>query len=97
MEMIIEHYQVKEYPRYLHFSFCSRRCFLRNPIKKGLSVLLGKTDCIRETTLASEGFSAIAPAVPAGSTLIINNNIFFEFVPVQMNNFDADGKMVDPK
>ena len=27
--------------------------------------------------------------------LILNNNIFFEFVPFDEKNFDSEGKMID--
>ncbi|MGB4885815.1 MAG: GH3 auxin-responsive promoter family protein, partial [Ferruginibacter sp.] len=49
-----------------------------------------------ETYLASEGFLAYQNKQGAkGMHLALNNNIFFEFVPFDDKNFDADGNMVD--
>jgi hypothetical protein len=65
------------------------------PYKKGFNRLLGKPITYIETYLASEGFLAYQNRQNAkGMRLAINNNIFFEFVPFDQNNFDIDGNMV---
>ncbi len=44
----------------------------------------------------SEGFLAYQNRQDTrGMSLVLNNNIFFEFVPFDDNNFDVDGNMVD--
>jgi hypothetical protein len=65
------------------------------PYKKGFNRLLGKPITYIETYLASEGFLAYQNRQNAkGMRLATNNNIFFEFVPFDQNNFDIDGNMV---
>ena len=49
-----------------------------------------------ENYLSSEGFIGYKTREHAkGMQLILNNNIFFEFVPFDEKNFDGDGKIVD--
>ena len=65
------------------------------PYKKGFSKLLGKPITYIETYLASEGFLAYQSRQETrGMQLVLNNNIFFEFVPFDEKNFDTDGIMV---
>ena len=57
---------------------------------------MGKPITYIETYLASEGFLAYQSRQDTrGMQLALNNNIFFEFVPFDDNNFDSDGNMVD--
>ncbi|MEO7316243.1 MAG: GH3 auxin-responsive promoter family protein, partial [Ginsengibacter sp.] len=64
--------------------------------KKGFNKLLGKPITFIETYLASEGFLAYQSRQNAkGLKLALNNNIFFEFVPFDHNNFDMNGNMVE--
>jgi hypothetical protein len=66
------------------------------PYKKGFEKLLGKPITYIETYLASEGFLAYQNRQAAvGMHLVLNNNIFFEFVPFDDANFDSEGNMVD--
>ena len=45
--------------------------------------------------MSSEGFIGYKTREHAqGMQLILNNNIFFEFVPFDDKNFDSDGKIV---
>ncbi|MEI9909607.1 MAG: GH3 auxin-responsive promoter family protein [Bacteroidota bacterium] len=75
--------------------FCSWRRFIE-PYKKGFERLLGKPIVYIENYLSSEGFIGYRTREHArGMQLIINNNIFFEFVPFDDKNFDSDGKMID--
>jgi len=56
---------------------------------------MGKPITYIETYLASEGFLAYQSRQDTkGMKLVLNNNIFFEFVPFDDNNFDADGNML---
>lgn len=65
------------------------------PYKKGLQKLLGKPLIYIETYLASEGFLAYQTRPDTrGMQLVINNNIYFEFVPFDERNFDADGNLL---
>jgi hypothetical protein len=65
------------------------------PYKRGLKKLLGKPITYIETYLASEGFLAYQHRQDAkGLKLALNNNIFFEFVPFDDENFDSEGNMV---
>jgi hypothetical protein len=66
------------------------------PYKRGFEKLLGKPITYIETYLASEGFLAYQNRQGAkGMHLSLNNNIFFEFVPFDDKNFDADGNMAE--
>lgn len=64
-----------------------------DPYRKGFERLLGRPLYYIETYLASEGFVAYQ-AVPHRRTmcLALDSGIFFEFIPFDEQNFDADGK-----
>ena len=66
--------------------------FLLNPTKKGFEKLLGKPLTYIETYLASEGFLAFQ-ALPGRKSmrLVLNNGVFYEFVPFNEENFDDEG------
>lgn len=62
------------------------------PYRESFKKLLGKPITYIETYMASEGsfgFQA-KPNVP-GIRLVLNNGIFYEFVPFNSENFDEDG------
>jgi hypothetical protein len=65
-----------------------------DPYKKGFEKLLGKPIHYIETYLASEGFIAFQ-AYPnrRSMRLVLNNGIFYEFVPFEDKNFDANGEI----
>ena len=66
------------------------------PYKKGFEKLLGKPITYIETYLASEGFLAYQERQSnKGMKLVTNQHIFFEFVPFDESNFDADGNLLD--
>jgi hypothetical protein len=66
------------------------------PYEKGFSKLLGKEIYYLETYLASEGFLAYQNRKEGGSMkLILDSNIFYEFIPFTEQNFTPDGKMVE--
>lgn len=63
-----------------------------DPYRKGFEKLLGKPIHYIETYLASEGFIGFQ-AYPNRRTMriVLNNGIFYEFVPFDDKNFDANG------
>jgi hypothetical protein len=62
------------------------------PYKKGFEKLLGRPIIYLETYLASEGFIAYQNRPDAkGMKLVLNNGLFYEFVPFTESNFDPDG------
>ena len=97
MEMVIEHYKVKHiHEIWPNFSFFVHGGVAFEPYKKGFEKLLGKPIVYIENYLSSEGFIGYKTREHAkGMQLILNNNIFFEFVPFDDKNFDSDGKMID--
>jgi hypothetical protein len=96
MEMVVEHYKVKNiHEIWPNFSFFVHGGVAFEPYKKGFEKLLGKPIVYIENYLSSEGFIGYKTREHAkGMQLILNNNIFFEFVPFDDKNFDADGKMI---
>jgi len=97
MEMVIDHYKVKNiHEIWPNFSFFVHGGVAFEPYKKGFEKLLGKPIVYVENYLSSEGFIGYKTREHAkGMQLILNNNIFFEFVPFDDKNFDNDGQMVD--
>src|SRR5919112_247647 len=97
MEMIIEHYKVKTiHDIWPNFGFFVHGGVAFEPYKKGFEKLLGKPIVYIENYLSSEGFIGYKDREHAkGMKLILNNNIFMEFVPFDEKNFDSEGKMVE--
>lgn len=93
MEMIIEHYKVKTiHDIWPNLGFFIHGGVAFEPYKKGFEKLLGKPIVYIENYLASEGFIGYKDHQDArGLKLVLDNNIFFEFVPFNDVNFDADG------
>jgi hypothetical protein len=95
LEKIIEHYQLKT----IHDIWPNLQIFVHGgvsfePYKKGFEQLLAKPLIYMETYLASEGFLAFQ-ALPNVRTmrLVLNNGIFYEFVPFNNQNFDENGEL----
>ena len=97
LEKIIERYKLNNiHELWPNLAFYVHGGVAMEPYKKGFAKLLGKPITYIETYLASEGFLAYQNRQDTrGMHLALNNNIFFEFVPFDDNNFDADGNMVD--
>lgn len=97
LEKIIERYNLNNiHEMWPNLSFYVHGGVAMEPYKKGFSKLLGKPITYIETYLASEGFLAYQNRQDTrGMLLSLNNNIFFEFVPFDDNNFDADGNIVE--
>ena len=97
LEMVIEKYKVKNiHEIWPNLTFFVHGGVSFEPYKVGFEKLLGKPITYVETYLASEGFLAWQDKQNAkGMRLSYNQHIFFEFVPFDENNFDADGEMVE--
>jgi hypothetical protein len=97
MEKIIDHYHVKT----IHDVWPNLKVFVHGgvsfiPYKKGFEKLLGKPLVYIETYLASEGFLAFQVMPEKKSMkLVLNNGIFFEFIPFNEENFGSDGEVVN--
>lgn len=96
MEKIIAYYQVDS----IHDVWPNLRIFVHGgvsfePYKKGFDKLLKTPLIYMETYLASEGFIAFQ-AYPNRKSmrLVLNNGIFYEFVPFNSMNFTDDGQMI---
>lgn len=97
MEKVIERYGLAHiHEIWPNLAFYVHGGVAMEPYKRGFSRLLGKPITYIETYLASEGFLAYQNRQHAsGMRLALNNNIFFEFVPFDDTNFDAEGNMVE--
>ncbi len=64
------------------------------PYRKSFEKLLGRPIKYLETYLASEGFIAFQNRPDSeGIQLLLDNGIFYEFVPFTADNFDNDGSL----
>jgi hypothetical protein len=95
MEKIIERYKLK----HIHEIWPNLQVYVHggvsfDPYRKGFERLLGKPIHYIETYLASEGFVAFQ-AFPNRKSmrLVLNNGIFYEFVPFEDKNFDTNGEV----
>jgi len=95
MEKTIQHHRVKN----IHELWPNLRVYVHggvsfDPYRKGFEKLLGRPIHYIETYLASEGFIAYQ-AFPnrRSMRLVLNNGIFYEFVPFEGKNFDANGEI----
>ncbi len=97
MEMVIERYNLNTiHDIWPNLAFFVHGGVSFEPYKKGFEKLLAKPLIYIETYLASEGFLAFQESQNSiGMKLVINEHIFFEFVPFTDENFDADGEMVE--
>ena len=96
LEKIIERYKLNNiHEMWPNLAFYIHGGVAMEPYKKGFVKLLGKPITYIETYLASEGFLAFQSRQETrGMQLVLNNNIFFEFVPFDEKNFDTDGNMI---
>jgi hypothetical protein len=95
IEKIIERYKVQ----HIHEIWPNLQIFVHGgvsfePYKKGFEGLLGRPLIYIETYLASEGFLAMQ-ALPnrRSMRLVLNNGIFYEFIPFTEANFDEGGNL----
>lgn len=96
MELIIERYNLKHiHEIWPNLAFFCHGGVAFEPYKKGFEKLLGQPLTYIETYLASEGFIAYQDRqYPDGMKLVLNEHIFFEFVPFNEENFDGDGNIM---
>ena len=97
IEKIIERYKLNNiHELWPNLGFYVHGGVAMEPYKRGFEKLLGKPIIYIETYLASEGFLAYQNRQNTkGMQLVLNNNIFFEFVPFDDNNFDSEGNMIE--
>jgi hypothetical protein len=97
MEKIIARYNVKT----IHDIWPNLMVFCHGgvsfePYRQGFEKLLAHPITYIETYLASEGFIAYQTHPDAeGMQLVLNNGLFFEFIPFNEQNFSADGELID--
>ncbi|GHN01271.1 hypothetical protein WSM22_27600 [Cytophagales bacterium WSM2-2] len=95
IEKILAHYKVKN----IHEIWPNLRVYVHggvsmDPYRKGFEKLLGRPIYYIETYLASEGFVAYQ-ALPKRKTmrLVLNNGLFYEFIPFDDKNFLPSGEI----
>ena len=67
-----------------------------DPYRRGFEKLLARPLVYIETYLASEGFIAFQARPGQNSMrLVLNNGLFYEFVPFTERNFDPDGNVIE--
>jgi hypothetical protein len=95
IERIIAYYGVKNiHEIWPNFSIFVHGGVSFDPYKSTFLKLLGKPLIYIETYLASEGFLAFQNRPDAeGMKLVLNNGIFYEFIPFDEKNFNEDGVM----
>ena len=97
MEKIIERYQLNSiHDMWPNLAFFVHGGVSFEPYQKGFNKLVAKPLTFIETYLSSEGFIAYQDRQDSpGMRLALNDHIFFEFVPFNNDNFDADGNLVE--
>ena len=99
MQRIIQHYKAKTiHDIWPNFGIYMHGGVSFAPYRKGFESLLGKPIIYIESFFASEGpFAYQAFPNRRSMRLILDNGIFYEFVPFNEENFTADGEIVsDP-
>lgn len=97
MERIIKYYNVKT----IHDIWPNLSIYVHGgvsfvPFMKGFEKLLAHPLIYIETYLASEGFIAYQSRPNTdGMELVLDNGIFFEFVPFNELNFNSEGNIID--
>ena len=97
MERVINHYQVKN----IHEIWPNLRIYVHagvsiEPYRSSINKLTKFPLIFSDTYLASEGLIAYQerPNDEQGMRMLLDNGIFFEFVPFTEKNFDADGNIM---
>ena len=96
MERVIEHYQVKT----IHDVWPNLRAYVHagvsiEPYRNSIAKLTAFPLIFSDTYLASEGLIAYQerPNKDNGMRMLLDNGIFYEFVPFNEHNFDVDGNL----
>jgi hypothetical protein len=96
LERIIEYYEVGNiHELWPNFKVFSHGGVCIAPYKKSFQKLLGKDIYYLETYLASEGFLAYQKKKDREMQLVLDNGIFFEFIPFDKENFDSEGRLIE--
>ena len=97
IERIIEHYEVDS----IHDIWPNLSVYVHSgvsfkPYQKGFEKLFGKPMVYNESYLASEGYIAFQnDPKSVGMEMVMDNGIYYEFVPFNDNNFDHDGNLIE--
>jgi hypothetical protein len=96
LERIIEYYGVQHiHEIWPNFRVYSHGGVNFQPYRKSFEKLMGKEIYYLETYLASEGFLAYQRKKDHEMQLVLDNGIFFEFIPFNSENFKPDGQLVE--
>lgn len=96
-EKIIDQYKVNN----IHDIWPNLNVFIHggvsfSPYKKGFEKLLGRPIHYMDTYLASEGYVAFQTRQDTDAMkMMLDNGMFYEFVPFNEKNFDEDSNMVE--
>jgi hypothetical protein len=97
LERIIDHYNLKN----IHEIWPNLSVYVHSgvafePYQKSFDKLFGKQIIYQESYLASEGYIAYQTSLRnRAMKLVLDNGLFYEFVPFDSNNFDLEGNMVE--
>ncbi|TAF67249.1 MAG: GH3 auxin-responsive promoter [Cytophagales bacterium] len=96
MERIIDHYKLKHiheiWPNLTAYAYGGVSI---EPYRKSFDKILGQPITYIETYLASEGFIAFQKKPEHHLSMVLNNGLFYEFIPFNENNFNSDGELVN--
>lgn len=95
LEEIVAHYQLKSiHDIWPNFQVYVHGGVYMDPFVERLKKVSGKPVILLDTYLASEGYFAYQTSPrKKGMTLLMNNSIFFEFVPFNAEYFDESGEL----
>lgn len=97
LERIVEHYNLKN----IHEIWPNLEVYVHGgvfmePYVERLNKICGKRINLLDTYLASEGYFAYQTSLHTkGMKLLLNNGIFFEFVPFNSTYFDENGELIN--
>jgi hypothetical protein len=95
LERIVAHYKVSS----IHAIWPNLAAYVHSgvsiePYRKSFENLFSKPVLYNESYLASEGYIAYQkPENKKGMELIVDNGIFYEFIPYNNANFDSEGEL----
>ena len=97
LERVVKHYNVKS----IHEIWPNLSVYIHGgvsmePYRESFKKMFGKKVTYIETYMASEGSFGFQARPGGGIKLVLNANIFFEFVPFTSKNFDDEGN-IKPK
>ena len=97
LERIVEHYKINN----IHELWPNLEVYVHGgvfmePYIERLNKISGKNINLLDTYLASEGYFAYQTSLNStGMQLLLNNGIFFEFVPFNSDYFDESGELIN--